>query len=126
MRLAPMTALAATALIAAASLTGVAQADTVSSPPRAAAPNCDWSPRTNGPGSMRTDKPIRLRTGPAAVCDWIGWTDMPTGQKLWAWCKTVNSSHNTWYFVRPDVDGWDAGWIYSGNVDGVSSGIPTC
>ncbi|MBA9005738.1 hypothetical protein [Thermomonospora cellulosilytica] len=88
--------------------------------------NCNWNPATNGDGYMYTTKEIRLRTGPAASCSWIGWFDMPVGQKLWAWCYTVNGSGNTWYYVRPDESGWDPGWIYSGNVDVVGSSIPRC
>lgn len=109
------------------SIAGIAQAGTAPQTPAATAASlCGWSPTDNGSGSMHTNKPIRLRLGPASDCDTIGWTTMPTGQKLWAWCKYVNYAGNTWYYVRPDESGWSNGWVWSGNVTGVPSGLPRC
>ncbi|MGI5422003.1 hypothetical protein [Actinomadura luteofluorescens] len=42
-------------------------------------------------------------------------------------CKFVNDTGNTWYYVCPEPPAgeyWDPGWIFSGNVTGVPSGIP--
>ncbi|MES9539572.1 hypothetical protein [Actinomadura sp. NPDC000600] len=82
-----------------------------------------------GVAALRTNKPMKLREGPSVTCDPIGWTSMPKSQKLWVRCKFVNDARNTWYYVRPEPPAgeyWDPGWIYSGNVTNVPSGIPTC
>ncbi|MFC6880821.1 MULTISPECIES: hypothetical protein [Actinomadura] len=122
-------ALTATVLAGVSSIAGIAQADATPQPETAAGPSCGWQPSTNGGGSMRTNKPMFLRDGPAAACDTMGWDPMSTGQLLWVRCKTRNDSGNTWYYVRPEPPAgeyWDPGWIYSGNVTSVPSGIPSC
>ena len=124
-----LTTVAAIGLGVGAAASPVQAAQTAPARPAVAGPNCGWTPATNGSGSMRTDKPMKLRDGPSATCDTIGWTSMPTNQKLWARCKFVNDAGNTWYYVRPEPPAgeyWDPGWIFSGNVTGVPSGIPKC
>lgn len=64
------------------SLTGIARADAT---PRTRTA-CRWSPRADGSGSTRTDKPTRPRSG---ARDRIGRTDMLTEPKPWARCRAV-------------------------------------
>lgn len=105
-----------------------AQADTISARQAPAAVNCNWDPSGGTTGvSIVTTKSIRLRYGPAAGCDFIGWSNMGVPTQLWAVCKYRNpDSGNTWYYVDPDDTDWRKGWIYSGNVKVGSGTIPNC
>lgn len=110
------------------SASAAVQADTMSAPPAPAAVNCDWNLNKDTTGvTLTTTKSIKLRYGPAAGCEFIGWWDMPVPTKLWAVCKYRNpDSGNLWYYVEPYDTSWDRGWIYSGNVKVGSGTIPTC
>jgi hypothetical protein len=105
-----------------------AQADTMSAPQAPAAVNCNWNLSKDTTGvTLTTTKSIKLRYGPAAGCNFIGWWDMPVPTKLWAVCKYRNpDSGNLWYYVEPYETSWDRGWIYSCNVNVGSGTIPTC
>ncbi|SDZ06929.1 hypothetical protein SAMN05216215_10455 [Saccharopolyspora shandongensis] len=128
-RLGIAVAATAAALATLLSASATAQPDTVSAPQAPAGVDCTWTPGGDPTSvTMTTTKSIRLRFGPAAGCNFIGWNDMPVPTTLKAICKYRNpDSGNTWYYVKAvGEESWDPGWIYSGNVKDVSGTIRNC
>jgi hypothetical protein len=127
-RLGTAVAATAAALAALLSASATAQADAASASQAPASVDCNWDHGGEPTGvTMTTTKSIRLRFGPAAGCEFIGWWDMPVPTTLKAICRYRNpDSGNTWYYVQPKDSSWDPGWIYSGNVKVGSGTIPYC
>ena len=127
-RLGTAVAVTAAALATMLSASTTAQADAVSASQGTTAAACsEWAPG-HQPTSVRmtTTKSIKLRWGPAADCDFIGFWDMPVPTTLKAICKYRNPAGNIWYYVQPVNTDWDPGWIYSGNVTIGSGTIRNC
>ncbi|WP_410613201.1 hypothetical protein [Amycolatopsis sp. lyj-109] len=102
------TAMATIALGTALTVTGGATAS-------ATAQACPGSPNhaANGEGYGIVNGTHSLRTGPSVDCS--ATNNLPSGTKVWLWCYVVNSSQNTWYWVREENQA-NSGWMYAGNM----------
>jgi hypothetical protein len=76
----------------------------------ALAADCSQSVGNNMEGWARTDADRPLKVGPAGACAKTGAVIQAYG-KVWLHCKTINSSGNTWWYVRIE-DTQKYGWIY--------------